>query len=329
MNATRTIAGFLGSRSLTLWLTGAFILSYITAAVWSEEAFASFVAGLATNVPVMVGYLLFSVNVLIRSTGALNGVRNRPALFLMKLPLSAGAVLLLFSFFLSVNLREGRWMIAGEGDVFRLPGEESAVHVLQVDIPIRKNMLVTKDSALFAYEPSVMLADRSGTITRVGAFPPVQMHSALLHIMNFGIGPGVELRSGKTVVQRGEIPLRLIPFGNVDTFEFPPSPYRFYVGILPTRTVKKGKESAHEYDLTRPRYRVEVVKGDRTIARTETDTTVLFDGWMSLRFFTPSPWVQLEAVHDPFRTWFIAGCALLLTGTLLLPLTRLLERRRA
>ena len=129
-------------------------------------------------------------------------------------------------------------------------------------------------------------------------------------------------------MSRGYVALRLTPFGVVDTFEMEPNPYRFYVSVVPNNTVKKGREIARDYDLEKPRYHIEIVRGDRAIyaGDVETDKDTAFDGQMTLRFFTPSDWVLLDIAYDPFLPWFVTGIVLLIAGALLYPLALLMTR---
>jgi hypothetical protein len=134
-----------------------------------------------------------------------------------------------------------------------------------------------------------------------------------MHILNFGIAPGVELWQNGRLLRRGYMALRIIPFGTVDSFEISPYPYRFYIHILPNRILKKGKETAREYNINKPLYQVEILKGDKRVFTGSTSETLTFEGY-TLRFFRPIYWVQLEVVHDPFYLWFILSLALLFVG---------------
>jgi len=83
------------------------------------------------------------------------------------------------------------------------------------------------------------------------------------------------------------------------------------------------REIARDYDLEKPRYHLEIVKGDRALfsGDVETDRDTAFDGQMTLRFFAPSDWVLLDIAHDPFLFWFAAAIILLFVGALLYPLS--------
>lgn len=319
MKRLETLIAFLGSRTLTLWVAMIGILYYLSVAVWSKEAFAAFIINLAENNLFRFGFLLFWVNIAIRMAAALRRLWPVKTAFYLRFPLYVGLLIFLLSFFMSLNVRDFRWMVVGEGDVIEVPWEDTPFRVLHIEPAIKRNAIVTADSPIFAYEPSLTAGDRFGQQHRVGAFPPIRVRSSYMHILNFGIGPGIELREGGEVLRRGEVALRLIPFGSVDSFEIQPLPYKVYMSVLPNRVLKKGKETARDYDLTKPLYHVEIVKGDRTIAKGDTAERIAFDGDLSLAFFTPADWVHLEIVYDPFRAWFLAGLALLLTGLILYP----------
>lgn len=315
------LARFLGSKTLTIWLAGFFVLYYLSVAVWAKEAFASFVAGLKHNVLIQACHLLLLANVSIRSVNVLAALRRERVTLALRLPLYAGMVLFLFSFFMSLNMREDRQILVGEGDVVELPWEGGLFRVESVDPAIERRALRTDDAKIFDYEPGVTLIDGSGTRHHIGAFPPQRVRSSYMHVLNFGIGPGVTLRRGREIVAQGFMALRLTPFGRVDSFELPPAPYTFYLSILPNRTITKGRETGRDYDLTKPLYRVEVTKGDVKIAEAVTDDLIAFEGGMSLSFFTPSDWVVLEAASDPALPFFAASLVLLVVGAVLYPLS--------
>ena len=322
MERIKMIIALLGSRALTVWMAGIFIMLYITLAVWSREAFATIIVGLTTWGFIRTCYLLLCLNVLTRVAVSLKRSWPDKKLFVLRTPLLVGLVVLLISIFFSLNARKIEWIIAGEGDVLAFPWETSSFRVVRIEHAIRQSTLVTAGSPLFAYEPAMDVEDDAGMRYRIGAFPPERIRSSYFHILRFGIGPEIELWRGKTLLAKETVPLNLIPFGMTDSFGLPSQPYRFFVTILPNRVVKKGRESASEYELDHPRYLLEVVKGERTIAKAETlDGMISFDDVMSLRFFPLLDWVHLEAVYDPFRTWFLAGLSLILIGFISYPVS--------
>ena len=314
------IGAFFGSPTLTVWLVGLFILYYLTLAVWVGEAFSRFVKQLSSDMVFQAFYLLFLLNVSLRIAAIVRRRQGGWAVVLLRLPLLVGVVLFLASFFLSLNVRQLSWSPPlGADDPLDLPWQHEEYRIVSVKPAIAKKALRTDDSAIFDYEPAIMIAGQDGTLQEIGAFPPSKVGKSFLHVLTFGLGPGVELRKGGNILWRGYVALRLVPFGVVDRFSLPPQPYQFSLSVVPNHTVRKGRETARTYELEQPRYLVEIVKGDRVLRREEAEGTVAFDGDMSISFFTPSDWVIIEAVQDFFLPWFATSLLLLLAGMLLYP----------
>jgi hypothetical protein len=308
-----------GSRWLTVWLAGSFILYYLTMAVWSKEAFGTFVTDLSRSALFRGVYLVFLLNLSLRTLTACRALRHAGKRLFLRLPLYLGLIMFLAAFLLSVNFRQSVWQIVGEGDRLGLPWEAAPFEVRHIESALEKKPLVDRESAVFRFEPAVHLVDAQGRSHRVGAFPAVPVGSSYLHVLNFGLGPGVELSRNGQVLSRTEHALRLVPFGNTDMFEVPPFPYRFYLTVVPNQVIRKGKETARTYDLERPRYKVKVMHGDRNVAETETGEGLLLDDRTAVKFLPPADWVLLEAVYDPFHAWFLAGLLLVLAGAVLYP----------
>jgi hypothetical protein len=322
------VLAFLRSRTLTVWLVGLFVLYYLTMAVWVGEAFGRYVTHLSSSNFFQAFYLLFFVNVLLRSCDALRGAwPHRPAVFL-RLPLYLGLIIFLAAFFLSLNFRKTEWLPPmGRGDVISVPWEAQSYQIKTVVPALEKKVLRTdNDTRIFDFEPGITMVKSDGEQFAIGAFPPRKIGYTYYHILMFGIGPGIELRKRNEIVNKGFMALRLVPFGVADHFEIQPFPYKFYLTIVPNRLIKKGAETARDYDLEHPRYRVEIAKGDEVIAKAETETSVQFDGEMELSFFEPDDWVVIEAVRDPFVIWFVIGFAMLFAGVFLYPCTIFLRK---
>lgn len=321
------VIAFLGSPTLTVWLVGIFVVYYLTISVWIGEAFARYVQMVSSSTVFRMFFVLFLLNLVLRVADAVRSRRSGWTALLLRLPLLLGMVLVLASFFLSLNYREMKWsQPLGEGDPIEFPWDQEHYQIVSVEKAINKRAMRTDDSVIFDYEPGITIVGPDGEKRAIGAFPPRKVGKSFLHVLQFGIGPGIELRRGNEVLWKGYVAPRLVPFGSVDTVEIPPYPYQFYLSIIPTGVLQKGKEAARTYDLERPRYLIKIVKGDRTIAEKETEDTVAFDGNMTLTFFTPSDWVLIEAVRDPFLPWFAFSILLLLVGVLLFPFSYLVRR---
>lgn len=324
MNRLADVLSFLRSKALTVWLLGALSLYYLTVAVWSKEAFASVVEGIARNNVPRSLYVLFLLNLTLRIVDRTKRLWQYKARLALQATLYAGLLLFLCVVFLSLNVRQTRWLLRGEGDPVELPWESAQYRVASVSPALREKALRTEGSAIFDYEPAVTLEDRSGRMHRIAAFPPVKVGSSYLHVLNFGIGPGVELRRGTKTLSEGNVALRLTPFGTVDKFTL--EPYTIYLSILPDKVVTRGAEKAKEYDLKKPLYHVVITRGDREIARGETDSVLRFDDGMSLRFAAPYDWVLLEVAYDPFYPAYVASLLLLFIGSVLYPFSYLVDR---
>lgn len=318
MNFFKRIFDLLGARALTVWIVGGFIFYYLTMAVWSEEAFAKFIIAISSNNLARAVYLIFFVNVTIRVIRACWRVRKSWVRLILRLPLYAGILIFLFASFGSVNSRQSKWLLIGDGDVINLPWESGPLRVVRIDPALKSDLLRVDDSIIFDYEPFVNVVDMTGKVYRVGAFPPKRVKSSYMHILNFGIAPGVELWKDGRLLSRGYVALRLLPFGRVDSFELSVLPYyKFYIHILPNKTIKKGNESARNYNIEKPLYQLEVVRGDRTVFTGTSSDSLSFEN-ITMKFFKPTFWVQLEVVRDPFYLWFVTGVILSLAGILLL-----------
>ncbi|MDH4161399.1 MAG: hypothetical protein OEW15_01755 [Nitrospirota bacterium] len=217
----------------------------------------------------------------------------------------------------------------GMGDIITVPHGTEKYQIQSVEPALKKRSLRNEGAAVFDYEPGLMLLDPQGRTYRVGAFPPSPVGSTYMHVLTFGIGPGVELKKGREVVFRGYIALQLTPFGNVDVFDNSDLPYKFYLSIIPNSTIRKGKESANTYDLEKPRYNVTVVKEEQTILNGETDSSIRIDENLTLSFFTPSDWVIVEVVQDRFLPWFVLSICLICVGIVPFLFSMVMSKLRA
>ncbi len=313
----------LSSQAVTFWYVVAFVLYYLTFTIWSEEAFGRFINLISTNPLAIVLYSVFLVNItLLMGRKVWTSLRAGRCSALFRIPLYLGVALFLVSSFLSLTTREVRWQLLGRGDPLQVPWERGVFRVDGIESALRQSMLRTEDSLIFDYEPVVILSDSAGNRYRVGAFPPEKVGRSYMHVLNFGIGPGVELSRDGEIISRGYFALRLVPFGGTDSFEIKPMPYKFFLTVIPNDLIRKAGEEVRLYNIERPRYRVEILKGDRKVFSGETEDSVRFDG-MKLRFLKPENWVLLEMVYNPFYLPYVAGLTVLLAGLFLYPFSML------
>lgn len=306
---------------LTVWLGGGFIVYYLTVAVWSTEAFGHFIQGISSNNAMRLWYVLFTLNVLLRSIDAGKALwsKDRRRLFL-RMPLYGGIVLFLVSSFMGVNVKKHLWHEpVGKGDVVRIPWSGEIFQVAAIKSAYAKKKFGVNDAILFDYEPGVTLVDEKSSVYNVGAFPVSKVHSLYMHVLRFGISPGMELRQDGKVVAAQNIPLQLTPFGNTDSFHISDLPYDFKLTVVPNRYSTQGKESVPEYIVEKPAYRIEIQKGDQALRSVETDTGVRIDDSITISFTQPTEWVILEIVQDPFYPFFLLSLFLLCCGVVLYP----------
>ncbi len=319
---------FISSKALTAWMVFLFVLYYMTVSVWFGEAFARYIGYISNTIIGRSVYIIFFLNILFRTviTVKKQGLMNVRQI--LRVPLYLGFLLFLLSSFLSLNLREVRWMMLGEGDNISLPWDENGYYrVMSIEPAIKTDLIRTEGSRVFDYEPHVNLLNlRSGERYRVGAFPVRKVGASYMHILNFGIAPVLELRDDLRVLASGPVALRLIPFGGVDSFELRELKYKFYLHVIPNRIIRKGGEVARRYDMKHPRYQIQIVKGDKTVYDGEAEDEITFDGKL-LRFFSPIYWVQVECVHDPAYPFYIASLFTLISGVILFPVSFLFRSR--
>lgn len=307
----------LSSKVFLLWLMGCWVVFYVTIAVWTNETFAQFAENLRNNPLVQFPFVLFLVG------GYLNIVRaareriqqGKARLFAwMVLPL--GIMVFLTGFFISITTRQFEWPIVGEGHIVTPGWAMESYRITGVRPGIRERFLdidVGRGKGIFSYEPKLTMTDSSSKTYEVGAFPPTKIDDTYYHILNFGLAPGVSLSEGGSVKDQGYTVLRILGPGSSDYFEIPPYPYRFLVSLEPEKTFQKGSLRASEFNLKSPTYKVRVFEGEKVIAEGISKEGIRFDN-LTLSFFEPTFWIQLEAVKDPGLPVILTGLALVLAG---------------
>jgi hypothetical protein len=321
VSALKRIFTFLSSPAALFWLGGAWVFYYVTFAVWSREAFASFVAGLGDNPLIQAPFVVFLLSAFLNMLRSGAGrYRKGKALFALWSVLPAGVFVFLLGFFVSAALRQHAWLIVGEGDALRPGWQEAAYGVEKIRSPLKDEMLDIAGEAgagvVFQYEPVIVVNSGRGPV-EVGAFPPRKIGGTYYGILDFGLAPGVRLLKDGRVLEEGYMLQKLLPPGVPDTFEISPFPYRFTLSIAPARVVEKGRARAKVYNVKTPTYNVSVHKGEEAVFEGGSEGGVSFDG-LSLSLFEPVYWVKVQAVKDPGIPLLVGGLALAAAG---LPLT--------
>jgi|Deesub1362A_J573_1020465.scaffolds.fasta_scaffold00013_223 hypothetical protein len=331
MNRIRAFIRIVSSKEFLLWLIGGWIVYYVTLAVWSKEAFATFVVSLDNNLLVQVLFIVFLLSAVLNliRAGVSRYKRGRWAVaFWVLLPL--GVFVFMLGFFISVNFRQMEQSLVGEGDIVKTRWQEKVYTVRQIESALKEELFyIDSDTGIFQYEPRIVLDDGKERF-EVGVFPPKKIHGTYYHILNFGLAPGVRLSQGEKVLSEGYMALRILPPGAEDSFEIPFYPYRFSVRIVPEKTVEKGTVKAKTYNLKSPLYEVTVRKGEDILFAGVSTDGVEFDGF-TLSFFEPTYWVLLETAKNPGLAVMVSGIFLIAAGVplrMLLIIYKIIKRQR-
>jgi hypothetical protein len=324
----------LSSKALLLWLVGAWAVYYVTLAVWSREALASFTVSLKDNIVFQALYVLFVLSAALNLGRAMRerAARGRAACALWAV-LPAGVIVFLAGFFLSILFRQFEWVLVGRGDAVRPAWQDDVYEAVEVKPALADEVLDMEGSgasSLFAYEPKVVLR-AGGELHEVGVFPPRRVGGSYYHILNFGMAPGVRLAEGGEVASEGFMALRILPPGADDVFTVKPYPYTFRLRLAPSKVLEKGRAEAMLYNLREPIYDVAVEADGVEVFRGRSDEGVEFGG-LSLSFTRPDYWVMVEAAKDPGLPLLALGVCLITLGLPLsaaLAVKRLITARRA
>jgi hypothetical protein len=294
MRIAKRIYQLLSSPSLLIWLAGGWLMYYIYSAIWSEEAFAGFIALTRKNLIINIPFVLLLIS------GYLNIVRGFTVRFqksktgfLAWLMLSAGIMFYLTGFFLSLHLRQYENLLIGEGDILQTPWMSEAFHVVSVEPGIKEQIIFTgEDTHVFEREPRITMADSRSHRFFVGAYPPSRRGMTYLHILNTGIAPGVELYENGRLIDKGYMALRLLPPGQSDFFDIAPYPYRFLSALSPSDA------TGNVFNISEAIYNTRVFRKEKLIAEQKASSFVKFDQF-ELRYFKPKYWAQIEVARDP------------------------------
>lgn len=304
----------LASKTCLLWLTGGWVLYYVSTAIWMDEAFAMFVGGLKNSILIQIPFLLFLVSGYLNILRAFRDkLRQDRAGFIAWFMISAGIMLYLAGFFLSIHVRQYDNRLVGEGHTLKLPWDRELYRVDTVDPGLKESFKKTDAGGILAYEPKIRMTDSSAHSYTIGAYPPKKVRGAYLHILNYGIAQGIRLYDRETFVEEGYIPLNVLPPGKSDYFDIRPLPFRFLVFIAPEYTENGGHHEEPVFNLKNPIYNIRVFSGEKMIAEGDSREGLRFNGY-HLSFFEPAYWIQLESARDPGMPVMRLGLLLLILG---------------
>lgn len=315
MNLLRKMINLLSSKVFLIWLIAIWVVSYVSYAVWSKEAFAFFMIGLRKNPAIQIPYAVFLLSLLLNIIrGSVSRFKKRGLFYLsLWIILPAGIFVFLAGYFISGTLRQSQWLLIGEGDIVKPAWSDKGYAVRKIIPSLKEETLNTEmEAGIFAYEPKVILSSREKDF-EVGAFPPKKIDGTYYHILNFGLAPSVRLSDKKGLLNEGYTALRILPPPSEDSFEMPAYPYRFSIRLAPERILKKGDLTAKLYSLKSPSYEVVVYKGQDIIFEGSSKEGINFDG-LTLTFFDLTYWVLLDIVKNPGIIAIIVGLFLISFG---------------
>lgn len=302
---------------MLVWMAFGWILSYVVTAVWTTEAFASFIAALNASALMKMPFALFLVcaagNLLRASRSRLKQGRS---VFMLWVLLPAGLLLYLTGFLLSVSMRESAFRTLGEGDPVQPPWSTAASRIVRIDLGLPETFLdidLNRGAGIFQYEPKVFLQDENGRKASIGVFPASSHKGTYYHILNFGIAPMVRMQKGAEVIEESFIPLKILTPGSNDSIGHPAVPFLFQVSMEPERVIEKGETTASEYRPLHPRYAIRAYEGGKIVAEARNARAIEHAGF-SLTLGDPTVWVQLEAVRDRWYPLLVAGLFMTFAG---------------
>lgn len=303
------------ARMALVWLFAGWLLYYVSLAVWSENAFATYMTTLEKSRAFQAVFLAFAL------VFALDGVksfirrkREKGAFYAaMRAVMPAGIFVFLLGFLMSAAFRHQIMVLTSVRDAVKPPWSDKQYEVVGIDPALKGESLdVDEGAGIFRREPKMTLSD--GKLNyEIGAYPPKRFDGSYFHILDFGIAPGVRIQEQGSPAEEGYIALKILPPGAVDSFEFPPLPYRFELSLAPERIMTKGGGRIRVFNLNVPSYHVRVLRGADVIAEGDSDAEISFDGY-GLAFYDPLYWVVLVVVKDPGVPFLVLGICLVSIG---------------
>jgi hypothetical protein len=304
----------LSSKACLLWLTGGWVLYYVTTAIWLDEAFAFFVYGVKNNTFIQIPFAAFLISGYLNLLRVFREKLSRSKLaFIAWLMISGGAMLYFTGFFLSINTRDYDNRIVGVGDFLDMPWSKERYYISAIKPGLRDSFRMTDTGGILQYEPKITIKDSSSRSYEVGAYPPLKINGTYIHILNYGLAPGVRFYRGGVLSAEGYMPLRILPPGRSDFFEIRPYPFRFLVFLASEHMDYSEHYPEPVYNLKDPLYNTRVFSGEKMVAEGDSREGLSFNDY-KLSYFKPSYWIQIESARDPGIPFMRFGIFLLVFG---------------
>jgi len=303
------------SPSTMFWMMAAWVLYYVTLAVWRDEALGHFMIRLNTDPVHQIPFYGFVIILVVNYLGFFyKKMRTSWRAALVWLVLPTGVVFFILGFLISsVSPQPGR-LIVSLGDPVSPPWDKTGYVVDKIDSGLKEEVtdLVTGENLIFNYEPKIYL-EGGGIKHEVGVFPPAKVGNTYFHIMDFGLAPGVRIERDGKVLEEGYVIQKILPLGLRDSFEIEPLPYRIAIKLHPIRQVVAGETKLDVYGLVHPVYDVVVQRGQDIVFEGVSSEAIEFDG-LVLSFLDPVPWVWLEGGRAFGLPVLVAGILFIIIG---------------
>lgn len=307
------------SPAAMFWLIAVWVLFYSTLAIWTKEAFGTYMARLPgqplLQAPLVAFILVAAVNYFYYAAARVRASWISAPLWLLA---PAGVLLFLAGFYISAAFSSSGKIYVAKDSTVQPPWQASPLVVSKVDTGLREEIIDmgAGEGLIFSLSPRLYLD--GGTIRHeVGVFPPTRVGDTYYHIMDFGLAPGVRVSRDDAVLIDGYVNLRILPPGIRDSFEIIPLPYRFAIRMLPEREVFKGRAKLGVYRPDSHLYNVVIEKGQEIVFEGDSSGPIELDG-LTISFYEPDYWFWLEGARNPGYMVLAAGLVLLATGLPLL-----------
>ena len=303
------------SPAALFWMVAAWIFMYASIAIWSKEAFGTYMNKLGEEpllqAPFIVFLVIATVNFILYAVSRFRSSWITAPVWLM---FPMGILLFLVGFYISAVYTETGRKVVGTGDIINPPWQQGSYVVGAVESGLDDEIIDIESgqSSLFSFAPRVFI-DGMGKRHEVGVFPPTLVENTYYHIMDFGLAPFVKLESGGRIINQGYVIQKILPPGVRDSFELPPLPYRFAVTMKPQRYIVKKNYKAGVYRISSSSYEVVIQKGVDIIFDGNSDKPIEFDG-IRMTFGAPDYWVWLEATRSPGLPVLAAGVIVITLG---------------
>lgn len=304
------------SKSFLIWLAGSWIIYYVMISIWSMESFGNFVTGLKNSFHIRIPFLLFLVSGylnIIRSS--LTRVKKGGGIqFIAWLLLPLGFMLFLSGFYISVTTRQFEWVTVAKEHILK-PSFSTESYLIDDIKPGIREGLSDKYSGnvIFAYEPKVVVRDKSEHRYEAGAFPARRIDGFYAHILNFGLAPGIVIDDGGVNTGEWYLPLKIISPGNSDYFNILNYPYRVLLTLEPEMVNGDERQLSGQFNLKKPLYRLKVFNGEKVIKEAESRDGIQFDN-LTISFLEPTFWAMIEVVKDLGVPVILSGLLLMILG---------------